>query len=83
MDRTVLFGQEVRRSNHKKDQIPILVKFLPAFCSLRYVIGRLQNVMGASEEHGRGFKKKPSVVFRRVPNLKYSLVRAKLPRIWT
>ena len=36
-----------------------------------------------SEEHRVVFKEQPLVVFRRAPNLKDNLVRAKLPRIRT
>ena len=75
LDWTVLIDQECRRSNHKKDQIPMIVTFHPAICSLRDVVGRLQTILGASEEHRRAIKEKPSVVFRRAPNLKDSLVR--------
>ena len=40
-------------------------------------------MLEASEEHRMALKKQPLVVFRRAPNLKDNLVRAKLPRIQT
>jgi len=83
LDRTLLIHQKGRRGNYKKDQILIIVTFHPAFFSLRDVVGRFQTIFGASEEHRRVFKEKPSVLFRRRPNLKDNIVRAKLPWIHT
>ena len=40
-------------------------------------------MLDASEEHKRVFKEKPLMAFRRAPNLKDSLVRAKLPKLQT
>ena len=40
-------------------------------------------MLEASEEHRMAFKEHPLVVFRRAPNLKDNLVRAKLPKIRT
>ena len=80
-DRTLLIDEGGRCGNHKNDQILIIATFHSASCSLRDVAGRLQTILVASEEHMRVFHQNPSVVFRRAPNLKDNLVRAKLPRI--
>ena len=40
-------------------------------------------MLEASEEHRMAFREQPLVVFRRAPNLKDNLVRAKFPRIRT
>ena len=47
------------------------------------MIKKLHTMLEASEEHRMAFKKQPLAVFRRAPNLKDNLVRAKLPRIRT
>ena len=56
--------------------------FHPALNELRGIVEKL-HAMDASEEHKEAFKEQPLVVFRRAPNLKDTLVRAKLPRSQT
>ena len=52
-----------------------------ALNELRGIVEKLHTMLDASEEHRKTFKGQPLVVFRRAPNLKDNLVRAKLPRI--
>ena len=83
LDREKLFNQEGRCSNKKKDQVPLVVTFHPALNELRGIVEKLHAMLDASEEHKEAFKEQPLVVFRRAPNLKDNLVRAKLPRSQT
>ena len=83
LDREKLFNKEGRGSDKKKDQVPLAVTFHPALNELRKIVKNLQTMLDASEEHRKAFKKQPLVVFRRAPNSKDTLVRAKLPRIQT
>ena len=81
LDRAELLNQESRCSEEKKDHIPLVVTFHPALNELRDIVNRFHAMLDASEEHKRVFKEKPLVAFRRAPNLKDSLVRAKLPKL--
>ena len=83
LDRTELFNQEGRRSDEKMDHIPLVVTFHPALNELRDIVNRFHTMLEASEEHRRVFKEKPLEAFRRAPNLKDSLARAKLPKLQT
>ena len=60
-----------------------MVTFHPALNEIKRIVSRLQTILDASEEHKRVFKDQPLVAFRHAPNLKDSLVRAKLPRLQT
>ena len=83
LDRERLFNQEGRCNDKRKDQVPLVVTFHPALNELRGIIRKLHTMLEASEEHRMAFKEQPLVVFRRAPNLKDNLVRAKLPKIRT
>ena len=83
LDRERLFNQEGRCNDKRKDQVPLVVTFRPALNELRGIIKKLYTMLEASEEHWMAFKEQPFVVFRRAPNLKDNLVRAKLPMIRT
>ena len=83
LEREKLFNQEGRCSNKKKDQVPLVVTFHPALNELRRIVEKLHAMLDASEEHKEAFKEQLLVVFRRAPNLKDNLVRAKLPRSQT
>ena len=83
LDRERLFNQEGRCSDKKKDQVPLVVTFHPALNELRGIAKKLHTMLDASEEHKKALKEQPLVVFRRAPNLKDNLVRAKLPRSQT
>ena len=83
LDRERVFNQEGRCSDKKKDQVPVVVTLHPAPNELRGIVKKLHNMLDASDEHRKAFRKQPFVVFRQAPNLKYTLVRAKLPRIQT
>ena len=83
LDRERLFNQEGRCNDKRKDQVPLVVTFHPALNELRGIIRKLHTMLEASEEHRMAFKEHPLVVFRRAPNLKDNLVRAKLPKIRT
>ena len=80
LDRAALFDQKSSHSSEKKDHIPSVLAFHPTLNQLRDIVRRLHMMLDASEEHRRIFKEQPLVVFRRAPNLKDSLVRAKLPK---
>ena len=47
---------------------------------LRGIVEKLRAMLDASEEHKEACKEQSLVVFRRAPNCKDTLVRAKLPR---
>ena len=81
LDRATLLSQESRCNEERKDRIPFVVSYHPALSELRGLVSRLQNMLEASEEHKRVFRHEPLVVFRHAPNLKDSLVRAKLPKL--
>ena len=83
LDRERLFNQEGRCSDKKKDQVPLVVTFHPALNELRGIVKQLHTMLDASEEHKKALKEQPLVVFRRAPNRKDNLVRAKLPRSQT
>ena len=76
LDRERLFNQEGRCSDNRKDQVPLVVTFHPALNELRGIVKKLHTMLDASEE--QIFIKQPFLVFRRAPNLKDNLVRAKL-----
>ena len=57
--------------------------FHPALSELREIAKKLHTMLDASGEQRKYFKEQPLAVFRRAPNLKDNLVRAKLPRIQT
>ena len=57
--------------------------FHPALNEPSGIVEKLHAVLDASVEHKEVFKEQPLVIFRRVPNLKDNLVRAKLPRSQT
>ena len=67
----------------EKDQVPLVVTFHPALNELSGIVEKLHAVLDASEEYKEAFKEQPLVIFRRAPNLKDNLVRAKLPRSQT
>ena len=57
--------------------------FDQALNELRGIVKKLHTMLDTSEEHKKAYKEQPLVVFRRAPNLKDTLVRAKLPRSQT
>ena len=72
--------QDSEIHDRKLQRIPMRVGLLcNSYSVLRYIVRRHHTMLDASEEHRRAFKEQPLVVFRRAPNLKDSLVRAKLP----
>ena len=83
LDRKGLFNQEGRCSNKKKDRVPLAVTVHPALNERMGIVDKLHAMLDDSEQHKEAFKEQPLVVFRRAPNLKDNLVRAKLPRSQT
>ena len=83
LDRERLFNQEGRCDDKRKDQVPLVVAFHPALNEIRGIVQKLHTMLEASQEQRMAFKEQPLVVFRRAPNLKDNLVRAKHPRIQT
>ena len=83
LDRERLFNQEGICSDKKKDHVPLVVTLHPAPNELRGIVKKLHNMLDASDEHRKTFRKQPLVVFRQAPNLKDNLVRAKLLKIQT
>ena len=70
MDRKELFNQEGRRSDEKKDRIPLVIAFNPTLNELRDIANRFHTMLEVSEEHRRVFKEKPLVALRRASNLR-------------
>ena len=83
LDRERFFNQEGRCNDKKKDQVPLVVTFHPAPNEVRELVKKLHAMLDASEEHRKAFTMLPVMVFRRAPNVRDNLVRARLPRIQT
>ena len=81
LDRATLLSQESRCSEERKDFIPFVVSYHPALSELKGLVSRLQNMLEATEEHKSVFRQELLVVFRHAPNIKDSIVRAKLPKL--
>ena len=82
LDRATLLNQESRCTEKRKDRrIPFVVSYHPALSELTSIVSRLQNMLEASKEHKGLFRQQPLVVFRHAPNLKDSLVMAKVPKL--